>query len=211
MGELDIDWPRESTEADVTLVARGITVTASVAESNASVLVLQPNLGTLPREATVRPGDPVEVYWVRGDEERMLSAAVSDVEARAGARWVLSVRGPSERSRRRRTVRARVELPVQIPWAGGEMVGHTLDISESGALVLVDGWGLPPEPGDPVTVSIDIEGGVLAVRGAIVRQQFRAVQWLLAVRFTDASERIQDRLRQRVFQALREERAKAHR
>jgi hypothetical protein len=76
--------------------------------------------------------------------------------------------------------------------------------------VLVDGWGLPPEPGAPVTVGINLDGAALDVRGDIVRQQFRAVQWLLAIRFTDLSERVQDRLRRRVFQSLREERARAN-
>jgi hypothetical protein len=210
MGELEFDRPEESGEADVTLVARGITVTASVDESGASMMVLKPMLGTLPRDATVKKGDVVEVYWVRGDEERMLSAAVSDVETVGGPRWYLSVSGPSERSQRRRTVRARVKLPVRIPWAGGEMVGQTMDLSEAGTLVLVDGWGVPPEPGNPVTIGIDLGGSTVDVRGEIVRQQFRSVQWLLAVRFTDLPERVQDRLRQRVFQSLREERARAN-
>jgi hypothetical protein len=211
MGELDAERPAESVEADVTLVARGITVTASVDESGVSLLVLRPMLGALPPDTSVKQGDAVEVYWVRGDEERMLSAAVSDVETGGGHRWYLSVSGPSERSQRRRTVRARMKLPVGIPWAGGRMVGATMDLSEAGTLVLVDGWGVPPEPGDPVTIGIDLDGGVLDVRGEIVRQEFRAVQWLLAIRFTDSSEPVQDRLRQRVFQSLREERARANR
>src|SRR5205807_2360989 len=100
---------------------------------------------------------------------------------------------------------ARVELPVRIPWAGGAMVGNTQDLSEAGTLVLVDGWGVPPEPGDPLTVSIELDDGALDIRGEAVRQQLRAVQWLVAIRFTNPAERIQDRLRQRVFQALREE------
>ena len=207
MGETDADRPERTAEADVTLVARGITVTASVDESGASTMVLNPTLGSVPSEVTVKPGDAVEVYWVSGDEERMLSAAVTGVETGGGARWHLAVSGPSERSQRRRTVRARVELPVAIPWAGGEMVGHTLDLSEAGTLVLVDGWGVPPEPGDLVVVGLDLDGTVLDVSGHVVRQQFRSVQWLLAIHFTDTLERVQDRLRQRVFQALREERA----
>ena len=210
MGEADADRPGQTTEADVTLVARGITVTAGVDESAASTLVLRPLLGSLPSGVTVKPGDPVEVYWVRGDEERILSAAVTGVETGTGARWHLSVTGPSERSQRRRTVRARVELPVAIPWAGGEMVGHTIDLSEAGTLVLVDGWGVPPEPGNPVVVDLDLDGTSLDLPGQVVRQQFRSVQWLLAIQFTDTVERVQDRLRQRVFQALREERAVAN-
>jgi hypothetical protein len=212
MGESDVDRPGVSGQADVTLVARGITVTASVDEAGPSILVLRPARGALPRDTTVKLGDAVEVFWVRGDEERMVSAAVSDVETGDGPRWYLAVSGPSERSKRRRTVRARVELRVRIPWAGGHMVGQTVDLSEAGARVQVDGWGVPPEPGDAVTTGIDLDSGgiYLDVRGEIVRQQFRGVQWLLAIRFTDPPERVQDRLRQRVFQSLREERARAN-
>jgi hypothetical protein len=208
MSELDDDRPEASAQADVTLVARGITVTAAVHESSTKLLVLKPMLGSLPRDTAVKVGDAVEVFWVRGDEERMLAAAVSEVETDRGARWYLSVDGPSERSKRRRTVRARVELPVQIPWAGGEMVGRTHDLSESGTLALVDGWGLPPEPGAQIMVSLNLGQSYLDVRGEVLRQQFRAVQWLLAIRFTNTTESVQDRLRRRVFQALREERAR---
>jgi hypothetical protein len=211
MGELEDDRPEESSKADVTLVARGITVTASVEESGVSFVVLKPVLGSLPRDTTVKHGDAVEIYWVRGDEERMLAAAITEVEGGRDPRWHLSVKGPSERSQRRRTVRARVDLPVRIPWAGGEMVGRTVDLSEAGTLALVDGWGLPPEPGAPVLLDLDLGGTIQDVRGEVVRQQTRGVQWLLAIRFTDPSERVQDRLRQRVFQALREERARANR
>jgi hypothetical protein len=185
MSELDDDRPEASAQADVTLVARGITVTAAVHESSTKLLVLKPMLGSLPRDT-----------------------AVSEVETDRGARWYLSVDGPSERSKRRRTVRARVELPVQIPWAGGEMVGRTHDLSESGTLALVDGWGLPPEPGAQIMVSLNLGQSYLDVRGEVLRQQFRAVQWLLAIRFTNTTESVQDRLRRRVFQALREERAR---
>ena len=70
---------------------------------------------------------------------------------------------------------------------------------------------MPPEPGNPVTIGIDLDGSILDVRGEIARQQFRGVQWLLAIRFTAPPERVQDLLRQRVFQSLREERARADR
>lgn len=69
---------------------------------------------------------------------------------------------------------------------------------------------MPPEPGNPVVVDLDLDGTSLDLPGQVVRQQFRSVQWLLAVQFTDTLERVQDRLRQRVFQALREERALAN-
>jgi len=210
MNELDGDLPEPSTTADVTLVARGVTVTANVEESGVSALVLRPTVDTLADVTTVKDGDAVEVYWVRGEEERMLSAAVSRVEVGSGPRWHLQVKGPSERSQRRRTVRAQVELSVRIPWAGGAMVGQTIDLSESGTRVVVDGWGLPPEPGNPVSVHLALDDGDLDLPAEVVWQRMRGAQWMIAVRFTALPERVEDRLRRRVFQILREERAAAN-
>jgi c-di-GMP-binding flagellar brake protein YcgR len=43
----------------------------------------------------------------------------------------------------------------------------------------------------------------------VVRLQARGASWLLSLRFLNMQERDQDRVRRRVFQALREERARA--
>ena len=42
----------------------------------------------------------------------------------------------------------------------------------------------------------------------MVRTQARGARWVMSIRFTDIQEKDQDRVRRRVFQALREERAK---
>jgi len=211
MSEPDVDWPEENSEADVTLVTRGITVTACVDESGASALVLRPTAEAYAASMSVKPGDPVEVIWVRGDEERSLPAQMSRVEREDGLRWHLTVTGPSERSQRRRAVRARVELDVRIPWGGADLPGRTVDLSEAGARVLVDGWGLPPDPGSQVTIGFDLDGRFLDLRGEVVWQQSRGAQWLMALRFVAPPEPVQDRLRRRVFQQLRDDRAKADR
>ena len=94
-----------------------------------------------------------------------------------------------------------------LPWAGATLTGRTLDLSEAGARVLVDGWGLPPERGVRTEVSISLEDKVVVdLRCEIVRNQPRGAQWILAMRFLDVAERDEDRLRKRVFQALREHR-----
>ena len=157
----------------------------------------------------VEDGDPVELYWVGAEEERTLPARIVDVEPGAEVRWHLVATGPAERSQRRSAVRARVVLPAYIPWADGQLVGETVDLSEAGARCLVDGWGLPPELGTRLQVSLTLGDEVVHLRGKLSRQQTQGGRWLLSIRFLDVAERDGDQLRRRVFRALREERAAA--
>jgi hypothetical protein len=205
----DLERPEASTQADVTLVTRGITVTACVDRSDESGLVVRPAGTGRSWDDAIKPGDPVEVYWVSGFEERTLPARVASVDHSAEPRWQLRPTGPAERSQRRKAVRAKTELPVVMPWAGGLLKGATIDLSEGGTKVLVDGWGLPPDAGTPllVTISLD-EDDPLDVQGEVVWTAEKGnKQWVLAIRFPQASERDGDAIRRRVFRALREERA----
>jgi hypothetical protein len=72
----------------------------------------------------------------------------------------------------------------------------------------VDGWGLPPDPGTVLGVSLTVEGRVLDLTGEVVWHADRGPQWVMAIRFLDVSEKDADLLRRRVFQALRDERAR---
>ena len=208
----DVDRPDARTQADVTLVSRGITVTACVVRSDEYGLVVIPTAAGRSWQDTLKPGDPVEVYWVSGYEERTLPARVHAIdEEEERPSWHLHATGPAERSQRRKAVRAAAELPVVMPWAGALLKGLTIDISEGGIKALVDGWGLPPESGTPLRVTITLEDGIsLDVHGEVVWTAERGTkQWILAVRFTQVSERDGDTLRRRVFRALREERARS--
>lgn len=207
--DVDVDRPEERSEADVTLITRGITVAARVEVSQERLLVVCPAGEGTAWKTSVRTGDPVEVYWVGGHEERTLKAAISEVEEGVEPRWYLAVTGPAQRSQRRKAVRARVELPVVMPWAGATLVGKTVDVSEAGMRALVDGWGLPPEPGTGLDVSLTLEDAVLDLQGEVVWHADRGPQWLMAMRFVDVPEQAGDLLRRRVFQALRDERARA--
>ena len=199
--------PEESGSADVTLLARGVTVTASVEVSSTGLVVVRP--------ATDRPlgeiqtGDGVELYWVGGHEERTLGGTVSSIDEGPEPRWHIAVSGMAESSQRRKAVRARVTVEVLIPWAGGQMTGTTVDLSESGMRALMDGWGLPPEPDTMTQLSLTIDDALLHLHGKIVWTSIRGAQWLLAAQFVDVPENAGDRLRRRVFQALRDERAAA--
>ena len=207
MTETTMTRPEQSSKADVTLVTRGITVAACVMVSNEMALVLAPQGEGTAWKTTVKPGDPVELFWVGGYEELTLPAKIRQVEEGEQPLWHLVATGPVARSQRRRAVRAWVELPVVLPWAGATLTGRTLDLSEAGARVLVDGWGLPPERGVRTELTISLEDkSVVDLRCEIVRNQPRGAQWILAMRFLDVAERDEDRLRRRVFQALREHR-----
>jgi hypothetical protein len=208
---LDVDRPEVRSSADVTLITRGITVAARVDVSEIYTIVVCPEGEGTEWKTTVRPGDAVEVYWVGGQEERTLKATISEVEVEDGfdPRWHLSVNGPATRSQRRKAVRARVELPVVLPWSGATLVGKTVDVSEAGMRAMVDGWGLPPEPGTALDVTITLDDAVVDVHGLVVWQADRGSQWLMAMQFLDVPEKAADHLRRRVFQALRDERARA--
>ena len=205
-----VDRPEESASADVTLISRGLTLTAHVEVSDTYVVVVRPTGGGPGWEsAEIQLGDPVELYWVGGQEERTLAGTVAQVESGAEARWHVAVSGQAERSQRRKAVRARVELEVLIPWAGAQMSGTTVDLSEGGMRALMDGWGLPPESGTLTQVTLVLDDAPLLLHGEIVWTSIRGAQWLLAMKFNDVSETAGDLIRRRVFQALRDERAAA--
>jgi hypothetical protein len=212
MEEMDANRPAECSQADVTLVTRGITVTASVDVSLEYALVVSPQGEGSAWKTAVERGDKVEVFWVAGNEERTLPAKIVEVEAGEEPRWHLAATGPAERSQRRKAVRARLSLPVVLPWSDYELSGTTVDLSEAGMRAQVDGWGVPPEKGTRMAVTIDLGKGFLDLYGEVIWVvTTRGPQWLLAMRFDDVSERDGDRLRQRVFEALRAERALAAR
>jgi PilZ domain len=205
--EQNLDRPEESGSADVTLVTRGVTVTASVEVSSTGVVVVRP-VGDV-SQCEIQPGDLVELYWIGGHEERTLGGTVTSVEGGSEPRWQIGVAGQAERSQRRKAVRARVALEVLIPWAGGQMTGTTVDLSEGGMRALMDGWGLPPESGAAVQVSLTLDAALVHLPGTVIWTSIRGAQWLLAVQFQDVPEKAGDLLRRRVFQALRDERAAA--
>ena len=207
MLDQNLDRPEESTSADVTLVTRGITVPVSVEVSSTGVVVVRPSGDGPPNRDSIQLGDAIELYWVGGYEERTLGGVVSSIEGGAEPRWHLSVKGQAERSQRRKAVRARVQVPVIIPWGGRQMEGTTVDLSEAGMRALMDGWGIPMESGTTTQLTLDVDDALIHLRGEVVWNNERGAQWLMAVKFLDVPEKAADLLRRRVFQALRDERA----
>jgi c-di-GMP-binding flagellar brake protein YcgR len=203
-----VDHPEEQTEVEVTLAGRGISVSARVEVVGIDALSVRPSVGEFVDQVVVKPGDAVEVYWKGPDNQRSFPAEVTDVDQGAVIRWRLRITGPAEDSQRRKAVRGRVNVPVEVEYASVELKGATIDISEAGLRAEFDGFGAPPEAGAGLRLNLALEDGPLRTRAEVVRTQARGARWVISIRFLDIQEKDQDRVRRRVFQALREERAR---
>jgi hypothetical protein len=204
-----VDHPEEQTDADVTLAARGISVNSRVEFVGDGVIVVRPSAGDYVEQSVVVPGDAVEVYWKAGETRRAVPADVLEVETGTIVRWRLGISGPAEDSQRRTAVRGRVVLPVTAGHGAVELTGDSVDLSENGIRAQFEGFGVLPETGASLDLSVMLEDGELRTKAEVVRAQARGARWLMSIRFIGIQEKDQDRVRRRVFQALREERAKS--
>ncbi|MDK3255083.1 PilZ domain-containing protein [Blastococcus capsensis] len=203
-----VDHPVEQTEAEVRLAGTNIAVTARVEVVHEGVISLRPSAGEYVGDTVVRVGDPVEVFWKTDDGQRALPADVLEVQQGAVVRWRLTVTGVAEHSQRRAAVRGRMPLPVQARIGNVELNGTTIDVSEAGTRAEFEGFGLAPDAGTTLALSIAFEVGPVKTTAEVIRLQARGARWVMSIRFVDIAEKEQDRIRRRVFQALREERAR---
>ena len=204
-----VDHPEEQTEAEVTLTGRGISVSSRVEVVQNEFISVRPSVGEYVDQVVVKVGDVVELFWKTQDAQRALPAEITDVEQGAVIRWRMRATGPAEISQRRKAVRGRVTVPVTAGYGSIELTGETVDLSEAGLRAEFAGLGAPPESGAKVDLRVALEDGPFVVKAEVVRTQARGAQWIISIRFLDLQEKEQDRARRRVFQALREERARA--
>jgi c-di-GMP-binding flagellar brake protein YcgR len=202
-----VDHPEEQTEAEVTLTGRGISVSSRVEVVHDGFIAVRPSVGEFVEQVVVRVGDTVEVFWKGEDTQRTLPAQITDVEQGAVIRWRMRITGPAETSQRRKAVRGRVTVPVEAEHGTIDLKGTTMDLSEAGLRAEFEGLGVPPEAGAKLGLAVQLEDGVVKTRAEVVRTQARGARWVMSIRFVDIQEKDQDRVRRRVFQALREERA----
>jgi c-di-GMP-binding flagellar brake protein YcgR len=204
-----VDHPEEQTEAEVTLVGRGISVSSRVEVVQNDFIAVRPSVGEFVDQVVVKVGDAVELFWKSNDAQRALPAEITDVEQGAVIRWRMRTTGPAEASQRRKAVRGRVAVPVVAEYGSIDLKGETSDLSEAGLRAEFEGLGAPPEAGAKLDLTINLEDGVIRTKAEVVRTQARGARWVISIRFTNIQEKDQDRVRRRVFQALREERARA--
>jgi c-di-GMP-binding flagellar brake protein YcgR len=202
-----VDHPEEQTEAEVTLIGRGISVSSRVEVVQNEFISVRPSVGEFVDQVVVRVGDAVELFWKTEDAQRALPAEVTDVESGAVVRWRMRATGPAEASQRRKAVRGRVSVPVTAEYGAVELKGTTVDLSEAGLRAEFEGLGAPPEAGAKVDLTVQLEDGGIKTKAEVVRTQARGARWVMSIRFVNIQEKDQDRVRRRVFQALREERA----
>lgn len=200
--------PDVDIEAQVTALGTGLVVTARVEDADRTTLVIRPSVSEYVDQTVVAVGEQVTVLWLNGDSARALPAVVATVERGAAPRWHLTVAGPTETVQRRQAVRARIALALTVGFNGIDLDGDMVDLSEGGVRAIVDPFGVTPAPGCTVDLVVQLEDGPVSARAEVVRQQTVAGRWALSLRFVDLPEKEQDRLRRRVFQAMREERAR---
>jgi c-di-GMP-binding flagellar brake protein YcgR len=203
-----VDHPVEQTEAEVTLSGRGISVSTRVEVVQNEFISVRPSVGEFVDQVVVQVGDVVEVFWKTDDAQRALPAEVTEVEQGAVIRWRLRATGPAEASQRRKAVRGRVNVPVVAAYGSVDLKGETLDISEAGLRAEFEGFGAPPESGAKLDLTISLEDGVIKTKAEVVRTTAKGARWVISIRFGGIQEKDQDLVRRRVFQALREERAR---
>ncbi|SDO05864.1 flagellar brake protein [Geodermatophilus sp. DSM 45219] len=200
--------PEIDVEVEITPVGRTLSVSARVEDAGPADVVVRPGVSGFVDEAVVAVGERVSVLWLSSEGARALPADVATVERGAVPRWHLKVVGPAEAIQRRQAVRARVALPVVAVVNGIDLEGDIVDISEGGVRAVVEPYGVTPIAGSTLSLTVQLEEGPITAPAEVVRQQTVDARWALSLRFTDLPEKEQDRLRRRVFRAIREERAR---
>jgi c-di-GMP-binding flagellar brake protein YcgR len=203
-----VDHPEEQSEAEIVLTGRGISVSSRVELVQDDLITARPSASDFVDQVVVRPGDVVEVFWKGENSQYALPAEVVGVEQSAVVRWRLRRTGPAEESQRRRAVRGRISVPVEAEYGAPDLQGQTVDLSEAGMRAIFEGFGLLPEAGAELLLTFQLKDGPVKAKAAVVRAQARGAEWLMSIRFVSIAEKDQDRVRRRVFQALREERAR---
>jgi hypothetical protein len=200
--------PGTDVEVEITPAGRGMSVVARVEGAGTGGLVVRPGVSDFVDQDVVTVGEQVTVLWLTDEGGRALPAEVTTVERGACPRWHLRVVGDTETVQRRQAVRARVGLSLTVSLNGMDLGGDVVDLSEGGVRAVLDPYGITPTPGTAVSLTVRLENGPVTGPAEVVRQQTVDARWAMSLRFTDLPEKDQDRLRRRVFQAIREERAR---
>jgi c-di-GMP-binding flagellar brake protein YcgR len=203
-----VDHPEEHSEAVVALSGRGIFVSSRVEAVDAASIAVSPLTAATAEPVVVRGGDAVEVLWNGMDTQRVVPAEVTAVEETPVVRWRMRITGPAQPRQRRAAVRGRIAVAVEVVCGEIVLTGRTIDLSEGGLRAEFEGTSAPPEADAELVLTLHLEDAVLRTPATVVRTQIRRDRWVMSIRFLDLPEKDQDRVRRRVFRALREERAR---
>jgi c-di-GMP-binding flagellar brake protein YcgR len=184
-----VDHPEEQTEAEITLVGRGISVSSRVEVVTDEHINVRPSVGEFVEQVVVKVGDVVEVFWKNEDTQRALPAEITEVEHGAVIRWRMRITGPAETSQRRKAVRGRVTVPVEAEYGTIDLKGQTVDLSEAGLRAEFEGFGVLPEAGARLLLTVRLEEGAIKTQAEVVRTQARGARWTMSIRFVNIHDR----------------------
>ena len=143
-----VDHPEEQTEAEITFIGRGISVTARVEVVTESVVIRPPvRRGSSSTTVVASPATPSRSSGTPTSRSVRFSAEVTEVERPPSLRWRMPVTRRRAQPAPQGGPRAGFRFPCRRTTAGIELVGETIDLSETGLRAHFDGYGLPPEPG----------------------------------------------------------------
>lgn len=167
-----------------------------VEELDHEIVVAAP---VLEREATDPAlGQAVQLQW-RGPQGPMsVDATLVAKELRRLPTWRLQPDGPVVITQRRHHARAGTVLPAILDTGSGTVDAHVVDVG-GGGVRLVHQGGLQLRAGDALRVQIRIDDVDLVLAGEVVRAEREGPRTSVGVRFLDASQDAEDRIRRYVF------------
>lgn len=200
---------RQRLDVQAAGVDEALTVTVVAVDAG----TLHVTVGRTPTGRGIRldPGTRLTFTWA--DDTALFSLAATVVATRLGEepRWETRLLGPVRRIQRREAVRVAVRLRVDVNAGGPPRTGTTVDLSEGGMRLVLDG---PPtdahgEPvrraGEPMLFTLRFDDQTVSGGAALSRRHRRTDgRWEASVEFTEVTERQRERLRALVFAGLRD-------
>jgi len=208
----NIGHPTTSTPAEVRFAVTGGGFLGLVAASDRKrIVVAQPASADAPSPSALI-GRRAHLVWTDSEGSLALPVELSAVQHSTVPLWHFRALGPPVVDQRRAAVRVPLHVPVQLRGAKRAIAGATLDVSEIGLRCLVEGTVEDlPVTGETVPMTLLLQGDSdpLDVHGEVVMLRQRSDASLTVVlAYVGLEGRAQDRLRARVFEEMRERRAK---
>ena len=204
--------PTTSTPTEVRFKLTGGGFLGLVAASDRQrIVVAEPSSSGAPSPSGL-VGRRAELVWTDTEGSRALPVELSAVQQAAVPLWHFRALGPPVVNQRRTAVRVPLHLAVQLRGAKRAVAGATLDVSEAGLRCLVDGTVADlPVTGEVVPMTLLLQGDKdpIELEGEVVMLRQRSDASLtIVLAFVGLEGRDQNRLRARVFDELRNRRAK---
>ena len=184
-----VDHPVEQTEAEITLIGRGISVSSRVEVVQNEFISVRPSVGEFVEQVVVKVGDVVEMFWKIEDGQRALPAEVTEVEQGAVIRWRMRATGPAEDSQRRKAVRGRVDRPRRRPsTAPSTSRARPSTSARPGCAPSSRAWA-PAGGGCEARADHPARGRRHQDQAEVVRNQARGAHWVMSIRFVNIQEK----------------------